>query len=189
MEESKFCKECGVEYKNTDKFCNNCGIDLFKINSEQLFEESVEPPSQSYDYILASRTKRLLARLVDGLLGVLAVVIVGTIIAITVGGGKAIIGAVVAGLSFMIYQYYLLATISQTLGKRFMNIIIIDKDGNPCGFLTNVILREWIIGLIGLFPVVGVIIRLVDILFIFRTDRRCIHDMIAGTKVILIQDK
>jgi len=35
-------------------------------------------------------------------------------------------------------------------------------------------------GLLGLIPLYG----LVDILFIFRSDRRCIHDMIAGTQIV-----
>ena len=60
-----------------------------------------------------------------------------------------------------------------------MNIMIIDKNGNSGGFLTNVVLREWIIGIIGLFPIVGIVIIIIDKLFIFREDRRCIHDMIA----------
>jgi hypothetical protein len=66
-----------------------------------------------------------------------------------------------------------------------MNIIIITKDGSPGGFFTNVVLRDWIIGLIGLLPLVGWIVKTVDILFIFRNDRRCIHDMIANTMVII----
>jgi uncharacterized RDD family membrane protein YckC len=33
-------------------------------------------------------------------------------------------------------------------------------------------------------PVVNFILPLLDALFIFREDRRCIHDLIAGTKVI-----
>ena len=69
-----------------------------------------------------------------------------------------------------------------------MNIIIIDKNGNSGGFLTNVVLREWIIGIIGLFPIVGIVIIIIDKLFIFREDRRCIHDMIANTKVILVKE-
>ena len=69
-----------------------------------------------------------------------------------------------------------------------MNIMIIDKNGNSGGFLKNVVLREWIIGIIGLFPVVGIIIIIIDKLFIFREDRRCIPAMIANTKVILVKE-
>jgi uncharacterized RDD family membrane protein YckC len=31
---------------------------------------------------------------------------------------------------------------------------------------------------------VNLILPLLDALFIFRQDRRCIHDLIAGTKVV-----
>ena len=42
--------------------------------------------------------------------------------------------------------------------------------------------------LIGIFPAIGGIIQLVDILFIFRDDRKCIHDLIAGTVVISVTE-
>ena len=62
-----------------------------------------------------------------------------------------------------------------------MNIRIVthDREANG-GFVTNVLLRtvlNWIIALVPFYA-------LVDVLFIFRNDQRCIHDLIAGTKVI-----
>jgi len=33
-------------------------------------------------------------------------------------------------------------------------------------------------------PFIGGFLALIDILFIFREDRRCVHDMIAGTVVV-----
>jgi uncharacterized RDD family membrane protein YckC len=48
------------------------------------------------------------------------------------------------------------------------------------GFVPHVALRAWLVTLIGIIPLFG----LVDILFIFREDKRCIHDLIAGTRVI-----
>ncbi len=35
-----------------------------------------------------------------------------------------------------------------------------------------------------LIPYVGMIFVFIDPLFIFREERRCIHDFIAGTKVV-----
>ena len=190
MQESSFCKECGKAINNIDKFCNHCGIELIKLNeldSNPSLTKTYDPDYNNKT-ILASRSKRLIARIIDGLLGIVAIVIPATVIVIISGAGEGIIGAIIGGISFAIYQYYLLATISQTLGKKFMNIMIIDKNGNSGGFLKNVVLREWIIGIIGLFPVVGIIIIIIDKLFIFREDRRCIHDMIANTKVILLKE-
>jgi hypothetical protein len=36
---------------------------------------------------------------------------------------------------------------------------------------------------VGSIPVLGMFASLVDVLFIFRDDRRCVHDLIAGTQV------
>ena len=33
-------------------------------------------------------------------------------------------------------------------------------------------------------PKVGGVLALADILFVFRDDRRCLHDQIAGTRVV-----
>ena len=52
------------------------------------------------------------------------------------------------------------------------------------GFLKNVVLRNWVNFLICMVPMVGGIYGIVDILLIFRADCRCIHDFIAGTRVV-----
>lgn len=46
--------------------------------------------------------------------------------------------------------------------------------------MTNVLLRLMLNTLLAFIPGYA----LVDILFIFRKDRRCIHDFIAGTHVV-----
>jgi uncharacterized RDD family membrane protein YckC len=47
-----------------------------------------------------------------------------------------------------------------------------------------VLLRAILGGIIGAIPYLGGIYGLVDALFIFRDDRRCVHDHIAGTRVV-----
>jgi hypothetical protein len=37
---------------------------------------------------------------------------------------------------------------------------------------------------IGLIPLAGSLLRLADVLFIFRANRKCLHDDTAGTLVI-----
>jgi hypothetical protein len=39
---------------------------------------------------------------------------------------------------------------------------------------------------VSLVPGIGALAVTVDDLFIFRTDRRCLHDLIAGTKVVAV---
>ena len=88
-------------------------------------------------------------------------------------------GVLVAGL--LITQIVLLSTQGQSLGKKIMAIRIVGfETGKHGGFLTNVLLRWWVNTLLNVLPVYG----LVDALFIFRDDRRCIHDLIASTVVV-----
>jgi len=100
-------------------------------------------------------------------------------------GIVGIIWILVIVLVLAILQIYLLVTRSQTIGKYLVNTQIVEfETGVPAGFMKTFVLRSFVSGLIGAIPFVGFIYPLVDILFIFRADRRCIHDLIAGTNVV-----
>jgi uncharacterized RDD family membrane protein YckC len=87
-------------------------------------------------------------------------------------------------LGLFIYQWVLISRTGQTLGKKWTGIRIELVDRNRIGFASGVVLRNWVPKLMGVLPYLGALFQLVDILFIFRDDRRCIHDHIAGTRVV-----
>jgi hypothetical protein len=41
------------------------------------------------------------------------------------------------------------------------------------------------LALSALVPSAGGLFSLINVLFIFRSDRRCVHDLVAGTKVVI----
>jgi uncharacterized RDD family membrane protein YckC len=73
------------------------------------------------------------------------------------------------------------------LAERGTRLWAITMDGSRISFGTGVFLRNWISKLIGSVPYLGTVFHLADCLFIFREDRRCIHDHIAGTRVVRYQ--
>jgi len=88
---------------------------------------------------------------------------------------------VFGAFALVIAQLVMVSKRGQTIGKRAMGIKIVLKDTlENGGFVVNVLKRGVVNGLICLIP--GYF--LVDSLFIFRADRRCLHDMIAGTLVV-----
>lgn len=88
-----------------------------------------------------------------------------------------------AFLIVFIFQVMLLTKDGQTLCKKALGIRIVKMDsGENGGFVPNVLLRLIVNSLLGIIPLYS----LVDILFIFGSDRRCIHDMIAGTRVVKV---
>lgn len=132
---------------------------------------------------LAGRWDRFLAKLIDSgfIIGIgLITVILGSL-----GDEQGILMGVlsVSGLlCLLICQAYLLTTRGQTIGKLEVRIRIIRADtGENGGFVYNFLLRGVVNYVIAsIIPLYG----LVDTLFIFSEDRRCIHDKIAGTKVV-----
>lgn len=141
------------------------------------------------DQILAGRGTRFASWIIDLFL-YLGALTPGIILMAAMGGDDdgAILGAVLAGFAFLgfaIYQMYLVSTRGQSLAKKWMGIKIVKTDGTECGFVHGVLLRMWVMSFIGQIPVVGFVASLVDPLLIFGDERRCLHDMIAGTKVII----
>lgn len=145
---------------------------------------------------LAGRGRRLGGSIIDGMLMLLflfpAMFGVGywekamaqeeTVMDVVLVGG---IGVAV----FLALNGYLLATSGQTLAKRLLKMRIVSVQDNrilPIGKLVALrYLPFWIIAQV---PVIGPLMGLVNPLFIFGEERRCLHDHLAGTKVVLVDD-
>jgi uncharacterized RDD family membrane protein YckC len=87
---------------------------------------------------------------------------------------------------FVLFNAYFLQQNGQTIGKKLVGIRIATLDGGIPEFWRIVALRYGPIQLAALLPYIGIFADTFDVLFIYRGDRRCIHDLIAGTQVLRI---
>jgi uncharacterized RDD family membrane protein YckC len=138
---------------------------------------------------LAERGTRLGAVLLDSLIALVCAAPGGIVLAIADGDDTGtVIGSILLGIGFLalaVVQIYLLSTRGQTLGKRMVSVRIVKfQDNSNPGFVGAVLLRSFVPALLGGIPIVGPLFSIVDICFIFSEDRRCLHDLIAGTKVV-----
>ena len=85
---------------------------------------------------------------------------------------------------FVVVQGYPLSTTAQTWGKRLLGIKIVDMEGNKPPFGKLLALRYLPVQVVSLVPIVGNLLPLINVLLIFRSDYRCGHDLIAGTRVV-----
>ena len=158
------CPQCSTSNSDDSLYCTACGQLLVPYERE---EPIIEEPAQ----ILASRTSRLGATLIDS-------VIAGAAFLVVYFSPTTFLILLLAVLTV---QAVLLTRDGQSLGKKALNIrIVVYHTGENGGFVPNVLLRGLVNGLLGFIPFYGP----VDIMFIFRNDRRCIHDLIAGTVVV-----
>jgi len=97
-------------------------------------------------------------------------------------------------LALLVVQIVMLSTRGQSIGKRIVGIRVVRiVDGSQAGFVHAWVKRELLITIIGallgfVIPVLGLALRfgfhVTDWCMIFRDDRRCLHDLIAGTIVV-----
>ena len=86
---------------------------------------------------------------------------------------------------FMVINGYLLVTKGQTLGKLALGMRSVDALSNGAASAVKLLwLRYVLVLLVRAIPIIGNLLGLADALFIFRRDKRCLHDLIAGTKVV-----
>ena len=141
---------------------------------------------------LASRWKRFWGAMIDG------VIYLGIVVPIMLMNGsfqmalkreeftigQRVILFVIGWLVFLILNGYLLSERGQTIGKVVVKTKIIDMNGKVPNFVKLLVLRYMAFGFILQIPIVGSIVNFANILFIFTNDRRCLHDHLAGTRVV-----
>ena len=140
----------------------------------------------------ASRWSRVWAALIDGMLALPAVV------ALPWGLSHYIeelhiepfeFGLIVTlgkPASWLLLNGLFLASSAQTIGKKALGIQVVNvSDGEPASFLRLVLWRFLPMALVAQVPYVGYL-ALVDPMVIFRRDRRCLHDHLAGTRVVAL---
>jgi uncharacterized RDD family membrane protein YckC len=146
--------------------------------------EPIQPPVRDANHdLLAGRGARFAARMIDYLLFAATVLPIGA--AVTFDHmSEAWLATAILPLLFTAYQCYLVTTSGQSVGKKLLGLRVVRQDGTPVSFVSGVVLREWVVFGIASVPVIGVLFRLVDSVMIFGEDHRCLHDQLAGTKVI-----
>lgn len=93
-------------------------------------------------------------------------------------------------LSAILLQSLLLVLRGQNFGKVLLGARVVRvADGQPAGFVQGVLLRfllpvAIIILLNATTMVLGFVFLAIDYSFMFRDDQRCLHDLMAGTKVV-----
>jgi uncharacterized RDD family membrane protein YckC len=88
-------------------------------------------------------------------------------------------------VALLLGNVILLTLRGQSLGKMLAGIQIVRaSDGGRAGFVKTVLLRWFLFAVIESVQIIGPVLTLANIFMIFRRDRRCLHDLVADTRVI-----
>ncbi len=134
---------------------------------------------------LAERVTRLSALVVDYLVLLIAV-LVGSL-PIIFGDHEALGGylILIMGTIVLMINLYLLYRNGQTIGKKSLDIKVVRASGERAGLGRLILIRAPVFLGFTMIPEIGPYLFLIDSLLIFGPRRRCLHDVIAGTKVVV----
>lgn len=139
----------------------------------------------------ASRLKRLGAALLDTIIALvilLPMMMFGGYFDTIVQGGPGLLAQIAWGvLGFAVFvavHFIPMKNNGQTWGKKAVGVRIVDMQGQNPGLGVLLGRRYLFSGGIGLVPFVGGLLSIANVLFIFRGDRRCLHDLVANTQVV-----
>jgi uncharacterized RDD family membrane protein YckC len=128
---------------------------------------------------LATRGTRFLARILDGIVEFSPVAVGGILAVVLSSEDRPRMLPLVLGylglLGLWVYQIVRLVQTGQTLGKKWMGIKVVRLNGQLPS-LGEQFVRGLVLSLLGL----------ISILFIFRNDRRCLHDLAGETRVVAV---
>jgi len=140
--------------------------------------------------VLAQPSARLGAAIVDSLIFTALVylpLILGTVIAgagdNTAAPGFVFLGLGLAFVGFVVFSWLTLRQMSatgQSLAKKYFNIKVVLSDGSRAPLSTLIIRRNLLTWILSFIPGYAII----EVLFIFRERRQCLHDRMANTIVV-----
>lgn len=145
---------------------------------------------------LAGRGARLGAAILDGVIAAVVIMPImffgGYFTAATqaamageqLGYGVQFVWGLLGLVVFFAIQFVPLKQSGQTWGKKIVGVRIIALDGTQPGIGVLLGRRYLFSNGVALVPMIGWVLSLVNILFIFRGDKRCLHDLVAGTQVV-----
>jgi len=156
----------------------------------------VDDPTGGDDGHLADRGARLLASIIDTFLllainlplmwfsGYLETTMRSATTGVEQPIATTLTWAAIGFAIFVVVQGVPLAQSGQTIGKKLLRIRIAHLDGSKPTLATLLAKRYLPVNVLNLVPFVGGLLGLANVLLIFRADRRCGHDLVAGTHVV-----
>jgi len=154
-------------------------------------------PIMNSDLPLASRRRRLVATVIDAVLVPSVTLVLVMIFGVVedaedyVDNGWIVWVLLLAITSYLLLNGHGLWRYGQTLGKRALGIAIVADPARTQAlvrgqFWALVCIRALFFPLLFLLITPLTLIPLVDQLFIFSKGRRCLHDWVAGTRVVRV---
>lgn len=145
--------------------------------------EDVHPGGPSRQ--LAERPTRLGAAIIDGLCYLVAIIPAMVLLWPFEPGDFTPVAYMYASAApILVVNLYLLWRSGQTIGKKLLGIRITRKDGSDASLTRIFLLRMVAPSVLGAIPMLGIFFGLANVLFIFGSARRCIHDYMADTIVV-----
>jgi uncharacterized RDD family membrane protein YckC len=152
---------------------------------------AVSDVAESTDELeLAGRGVRLGAAFLDGVILMVLVylpLVFGGLFTTREPGAAPDISPVAGLLAFAGFVVWLIFTLKfvarngQSIAKKWLGIKVVRTDGSKISLGRIFWLRNVVNSLLGIIPFYGI----VDPLFIFGDERRCLHDKIADTLVVV----
>jgi len=153
---------------------------------------SMSPDGRVAPVELAGRAERLAAVSIDALIAIILAVAVQAF-----SGGLELLlkghaltpqlllyQALCGWGSFLAINSYFLHKRGQTIGKYFLGVRIVDLQGSIPALWRIILLRYLPFSIVTQFGLLGALVETLDSLLIFRKSRRCLHDIVAGTRVV-----
>lgn len=141
---------------------------------------------------LAGRGERLLAVIIDGLIGIAVMMPILYLIGyfdymfegLQPPVWMMIVSVVLGFVLYIAVHFKFIQANGQTIGKKLLNIRIENKSGGVASFNTIIFKRYLFMSVLSIIPFLGSLLAIVNFAFIFRKNRRCLHDEVASTQVM-----
>jgi uncharacterized RDD family membrane protein YckC len=171
-----------------------------RIEEESLNDQRYAPPTAHVEDVptspadgtpqLATRTRRFWASMLDMGIAVIAIFVLQPLlpwdVRSTGEGFWTVDPAAAAGdfFLFVLLHGWLLLMRGQTIGKAILGLRIVRPDGGKPSAFQLLASRNGLFYALMVVPAIGLLVISVDCLMIFRSSRRCLHDLLAGTIVV-----